>query len=111
MSTSILNDVKHLLGLLPEETAFDGDLIILINSQFAKLTQLGVGPIAGYEITSDGNMWDEFFDDVRLNAVKSYVFLNVRLSFDPPKTGFELSAIERQIDELVYRINIVVDYG
>lgn len=108
---SILNDVKHALGLLPEDTAFDLDVIMHINSAFATLTQLGAGPVSGYAITDANNEWDEFFDDVRLNAVKSYVFLKVRLVFDPPKTGFEMAAMERQIQELEFRINVVVDYG
>lgn len=111
MSTSILNDVKHNLGLLPEDTAFDSDIIMLINTQFSNLTQLGAGPIQGYEITSADNTWDEFFDDVRLNPVKSYVYLKVKLAFDPPGTGFVTDSIDRQVAELEYRINVLVDYG
>lgn len=111
MSTSILNDVKHMVGLLPEDTAFDQDIIIFINSTFSNLTQLGAGPVQGYEITGPGNTWDEFIDDVRLNSVKSYIFLKTKLVFDPPGTGFVVAAMERQIEELEYRINVVVDYG
>lgn len=111
MSTSILNDVKHQLGLLPADTSFDDDIKIAINSAIAILTQLGVGPIEGYEITGPEQLWDEFVDDKRLNAVKSYIFLKVKLVFDPPGTGFVLASMERQIQELEYRINVVADYG
>jgi hypothetical protein len=111
MSTSILNDVKHNLGLLAEDTSFDVDIIIHINSAIATLTQLGVGPVEGFEISDANNMWDEFVDDKRLNSVKSYIFLKVKLMFDPPGTGFVLSSYENQIRELEYRINVVVDYG
>lgn len=111
MSSSILNDVKHTLGLLPDQEAFDGDIIMHINSALSTLTQLGVGPVEGYQITGAANNWNEFADDPRLNSVKSYIFLKVKLVFDPPGTGFATSAMERQIQELEYRINVVVDYG
>jgi hypothetical protein len=111
MSSSILNDVKQALGLLPENTAFDTDIIMHINTAISILTQLGVGPVTGYQITGEDNTWDEFADDARLNAARSYIYLKVKLMFDPPATGFETAARERQIAELEYRINVVVDYG
>ena len=111
MSSSILNDVKHTLGLLPEQTAFDTDVMLHTNSAIATLTQIGVGPVEGYMIMGPDNQWDEFIVDPRLNAVKSYIFLKVKLMFDPPGTGFVVASMERQITELEYRINVVVDYG
>lgn len=111
MSTSILNDVKHTLMLAPEQNQFDIDIVMHINSALSTLTQLGVGPIEGYEITGPDNQWSEFADDRRLNAVRSYLFLKTKLVFDPPGTGFVLASMERQIQELEFRINVVVDYG
>lgn len=111
MSTSILNDVKHNLGLLPADTSFDSDIIMHINSAISVLTQLGMGPVEGYEISGADNTWDEFVDDKRLNSAKSYIFLKVTLMFNPPPTGFVLASYERQIQELEFRINSVVDYG
>lgn len=111
MSTSILNDVKHNLGLLEGDTAFDTDVMMHINTAISNLTQLGVGPVEGYEISGAENKWDEFVDDKRLNSVKSYIFLKVTLMFNPPGTGFVLASYERQIQEMEFRINSVVDYG
>lgn len=111
MSTSILNDVKHALGLHPEDTAFDSDIVMHINGTFGTLTQLGVGPLIGFQITGHENTWNEFFTDPRLNAVKSYVFLCVKMMFDPPDTGFVFTAQERQKAEMEYRLNVVADYG
>lgn len=111
MSTSILNDVKHQLGLLPGDTAFDIDITIAINSAISSLTQLGVGPVEGYEVVNQDNTWDQFVADKRLNSVKSYIFLKVKLVFDPPGTGFVVASMERQIQELEFRINSVIDYG
>lgn len=107
---SILNDVKHQLGLLPEDTAFDVDIVIHINTVFLTLTQLGVGPAAGFMITGSTEKWDEFFEDQRLNAVKSYMFLRVKLLLDPPPTGFTTASYERQILELEWRLNAEVDF-
>lgn len=109
--SSILNDVKHSLGLLPGDTAFDSDIIMGVNTSLSILTQLGVGPVEGFRITSDAEQWNQFADDARLSTVQSYIFLKVKLMFDPPATGFVLASMERQIQELEYRINVVVDYG
>lgn len=111
MSTSILNDVKHTLGLLPEDKSFDADVMMHINSTFGTLTQLGVGPLIGYQITSDANQWTEVFTDPRLNAVKSYIFLCVKMLFDGDQPGPYISAMERQKQEMEFRLNVVADYG
>jgi hypothetical protein len=111
MTTSILNDVKHMLGIMPEETAFDQDIIIYINGAFGALTQLGVGPVVGFQITDATKTWDDFVTDPRLNAAKSYIFLCVKMLFNPPDTGFVLASMERQKTEMEYRLNVVADYG
>lgn len=102
---SILKDIKHQLGLAPDYDAFDPDVIQFINSVLATLYQFGIGPEAGFTITSDESKWQEFFgDDPRLNMVKSYVYLRVRLLFDPPTTSFLLEAFDKQIKEAEWRI-------
>lgn len=111
MTTSILNDVKHMVGLLPEDTAFDPDITMHTNSALATLTQLGVGPIQGFQITGETETWDQFTTDPRLNAVKSYIFLCVKMLHNPPDTGFVLASMERQKTEMEYRLNVVADYG
>lgn len=109
--TSILDDIKHMLGILPEETAFDVDIINFINGAFGTLTQLGVGPVVGFQITNKDNQWAEFYTDPRLSAVRTYIFLRTKIAFDPPTTGFTQQAYERQIQELEFRLNVVADYG
>lgn len=109
--SSILNDVKHMLGHTEEDHAFDQDIMIFINSAFGTLTQLGVGPAIGYQITSDTNQWSEFTTDPRLNSVKSYIFLCAKLAFDPPDSGFVTESLNRQKQEMEYRLNVVADYG
>jgi hypothetical protein len=109
--SSILNDVKHMLGHTEDDHAFDVDLINFINGVFGTLTQLGVGPAVGYQIVDANNQWEEFYTDPRLNAVKSYIFLCVKMAFDPPQTGFVTDSMDRQKKEMEYRLNVVADYG
>jgi hypothetical protein len=109
--SSILNDIKHLLGRPAEETVFDSDITLHINSVFGTLTQLGVGPVVGFAITGKDEQWEDYMTDPRLNAVKSYIFMRVKLLFNPPDTGFQLQAFQDQIKELEYRLNVVADYG
>lgn len=109
--SSILDDIKHMLGITPEETAFDSDIMNHINAAFATLNQLGVGLTVGYQITGQANQWAEFYTDPRLNGVRTFVFLATKLYFDPPATGFATQSAERQLQELSYRLNVVADYG
>jgi hypothetical protein len=104
---SILDSTKKVLGLDSSYTAFDQDVILHINSVFSTLKQLGVGPTAGFAIDDASTMWVDFIgDDLSLNFVRSYVYLKVRLLFDPPATSFHLEAVKQQILELEWRINV-----
>lgn len=104
---SILNSIKQLLGIDRDDDNFDKDLIIHINGALMILNQLGVGPISGYSITDENNTWDEFLlNRTDLEAVKTAVYLRVRLVFDPPQNSFLVSSIEKQIQEYDWRISI-----
>lgn len=111
MSTSILDDIKHSLNRTADDTSFDVPIMMFINGIFADLNQLGVGPVAGYEISGRENTWNEFYTDPRLNAVKTYVFYKCKLHFDPPEIGAVMTAYKEQLDELEFRLQTLVDYG
>jgi hypothetical protein len=105
--TSILDSVKKSLNLAADYTPFDEEIIMHINSVFSTLNQLGVGPVDGFMITDKETTWDAFLgSNLQLNAVKTYMFLRVKLLFDPPATGFTTAAIERQIEQLEWRLNV-----
>lgn len=108
--SSILNDVKHSLGILPDDTAYDVTIINHTNTYLSHLNQLGAGPAEGFMIEDDTATWDQFYDDMRLNSIKSYLFLRVRNVFDPPKTGFEQASMDRQVNELEFRILSETDF-
>jgi hypothetical protein len=105
MADSILGSVKKALGISPEYDAFDLEITMHINSAFATLHQLGVGPEEEFFITDDSLIWDDFIGDMTgINSVKTYVVLKVKLIFDPPGTSFVLNAFQEQIKEYEVRL-------
>ena len=109
---SILTTIKKLLGLTEEYDQFDRDIIIHINSIFSILTQLGVGPSDGFFIADKSAMWRDFLDDnIKLEHVKSYMFLKVKLLFDPPSSTSAIESYNRMISEFEWRINVEVESG
>jgi hypothetical protein len=130
VADSILTSVKKVVGIAESDTSFDTDIVMHTNTVFSVLTQLGVGPTAGFMIEDAGPTWDDFLGvrqtgqlqadgsviytdqqltsaDKLLNMVKTYVYLRVRLIFDPPQTSFVIESLNKQIEELEVRINIV----
>lgn len=103
----ILNETKKVLGLEESYTAFDQDVIMHINSTFSILNQIGVGPEEGFFITDDTSLWEDFaVPTEQLHLVKTYVYLRVRFLFDPPTTSFTIKAMEDQIREYEWRLNV-----
>ena len=107
---SILTSIKKLLGIEEEYTQFDNDIIMHINSVLLNLTQLGVGPAEGFLIEDDTATWEDFIGDSnQLQAVKSYMYLKVKLLFDPPLSSSVIESMNRTIAELEWRLNVAVD--
>lgn len=110
METSILTSIKKMLGVAEDYTEFDEDIINHINSVFLNLTQLGVGPKEGFMIENDTAVWEDFIDDsIQLQAVKTYMYLKVKLLFDPPLSSSVTESFTRMIAELEWRLNVAVD--
>lgn len=112
MIDSILTSIKKLLGLGVDRTDFDEELVMHINSVLFTLAQIGVGPSTGFSILDAEATWDEYLGldlPPEAEAIKLYIYLKVRLSFDPPSSSFVLESIQRQISELEFRINLQVE--
>ncbi len=111
MDSSILEDIKKLLGIPNDYNAFDTDVVININSAFSTLLQLGVGPKDGFFITSNSELWSDFItreaDVNKFLFIKQYVYLSVRMIFDPPASSFVMNAYKEKLDELTWRINVM----
>jgi hypothetical protein len=106
MEDSILISTKKILGVGPDYAAFDLDIITHINSTFSIVHQLGIGPDDGFMIEDDSALWSDLeVDPSQLNLLRTYVFLKVRMLFDPPTTSFLIEATNNQIQEYEYRLS------
>jgi len=107
---NILTSIKKMLGITEDYTYFDQDLIIHINSALAILTQLGVGPPGGFSIQDEGATWSDFLSDAsKLEFVKSYIHLKVKLLFDPPLSSAVIESMNRMLSEFEWRIQVEAD--
>ena len=112
METSILTSIKKLLGLSEDNTDFDMDVIIHINSVFSILAQLGAGPEKGFSISDASAVWGDYLcDETLLEMVKSYVYMKVRLLFDPPTASGMLESMSNLTKELEWRILVAMDHS
>lgn len=111
MEDSILNSIKQFIGgLQPDYTVYDNDIIILINSEFATLHQLGVGTDDAFQITGPDEIWSDFTSDKNyMNSVKEYIGLRVKMIFDPPSNSFVMDAYKQKADELAWRLNVACE--
>lgn len=107
MTDSILTSIKKLLLMTEDYTAFDTDIIIHINTVFMTLHQLGVGPEEGFRIEDKYATWDEYIEDEdNLDAVKTYIYLKVKLVFDPPINASVMESMKQVINEYEWRLNV-----
>lgn len=107
---SILTSIKKLLGIAEEYTHFDADLIMHINSVFSILTQIGVGPPEGFSIKDESSVWQDFIPEKsKWELIKSYMYMKVKLLFDPPLNSAVIESANRIISELEWRIQVVAD--
>lgn len=111
--SSILNTIKKKLGPSVEYDAFDDDIIVAINSALMVATQIGVGPSEGFSITGASETWEDFLeeDEGKFEAVKDYIYLKTKLLFDPPANSFLVTAMEKQISEFEWRLNVRAEEG
>lgn len=109
-SNSILTSIKKSLGPTEEYDHFDPDIIMHTNSVIANLTQLGVGPTEGFMIEDAKDTWSDFIgDDPRLNHVKTYIYLRVKLLFDPPTNSALIKSMQEEIEKLEWLLNVAAE--
>ena len=110
MQDSILMTIRKLVCGNPYADHFDTDLLVHINACFSILNQLGVGPENGFVVTDETQSWSSYIaDNYILNMVKTYVTLKVKKIFDPPLTSSVLEAMDKEISQLEWRLNVAVD--
>lgn len=106
---NILDSIKKLLGISPEYHAFDQDLIIHINTVFVILNQLNVGPSEGFFIEDGSEEWSDYSTLLNENIVRTFVYLKVRMMFDPPTSSALLDSINNTLAELEWRLYLEGD--
>lgn len=107
---SILDSVKKVLGLDPDFTDFDLDVIMHINTFFGTLQQLGAGPVEGFVISDNTALWNDFSEHPMLQAnIQSWLYLRVKQVFDPPALSFVIESQNSIADNLEWRIGIMAE--
>ena len=108
MDQSILITIKKLLGLAPDYTAFDSDVVVYINSVLMTLNQIGIGPDEGFIITGPYELWTDFVPNeiTDQQGIPTYIYLKVKLMFDPPASSFGQEALKKQAEEIEWRLNV-----
>lgn len=110
----ILDDIKKQLNVVDDD--FDSDIISAINSSFASLHQLGVGPESGFYIEVNDNPRKKWIDFCPkgpvMSLARSYVYKKARLLFDPPgQPSSLLTSLENEIKQDEFRLNIYAEGG
>lgn len=106
---SILQSIKKLLGVASEYTAFDEDIKIHINTVFAILNQLNIGPPNGFYITGPDEEWSSYITTTNITMIETFIYLKVKLIFDPPTSTAVIESINRTLSELEFRLYIEGD--
>ena len=107
---SILTSIKKMLGIQEDYEHFDTDLILHINSVLMTVTQIGVGPAEGFAIQDKTAVWADLTnDEKKLNSVKSFVYLKVKLLFDPPANSAAMQSLKELASEFEWRLNIAAE--
>lgn len=109
MQRSILNDVKKLNDIDADYKVFDLNIILYINAAFATLFQVESRSLVPFQIESDKETWDAIANPASVALLKTYIVMKVKLSFDPPPTSYAIQAIEKQIAEMEWRLNVASD--
>lgn len=111
MEESILTTIKKLLGISEDDTSFDVDVLVFINSAIMALTQLGIGPSEGFVVEDSTTSWGDFLGEgvIDLEAAKSYIYLKTKMLFDPPASSAVSDAYKTAMSEYEFRLNIQRD--
>ena len=109
--SSILDTTKKMLGIESDYTAFDVDIIAFINAALLSLNQIGVGPNDGFVVEDSSASYEDFVGDdpYLIGAVKQYIYLQVRMAFDPPTNSFVMEALQRSSDEYIWRMRVQIE--
>lgn len=111
---SILLSIKKMLGMDKDFTQYDLDIILHINTTIQTLNQIGVIIPDGFAVSDETNTWSQYLTDPKCkkieSMIKNYIYMKVRIIFDPPSTQQLTNALMESTKELEWRINQWLDY-
>ena len=100
----ILASIKKQLGV-NDSDQFDSQIIMAINTAMSALTQIGIGPAEGFLLTDEDANWTDFIGEgPSFISAQSYIYCKSKILFDPPANQTLLNALQRQADELEWRL-------
>lgn len=104
---TILNDVKTTLDFASEEDDhFDSRLIMELDGIIGELSQLTF--VNNSFVMNKDSEWEgllDINDQNLLRLAKQFIYVNIRLKFDPP-TGSVLTSLEKSLQSTAHRIII-----
>lgn len=110
MDDGILNSIKTSVSVDVDNTAFDDEILMAINTSFFTINQLGIGPEKPFKVTGTTEQWTDFLPDIdTLEILKTYIQLKVRILFDPPTSSQLATAMNDQIQEYEWRMLVERD--
>lgn len=112
MTNSILSDIKKYCHVAPEDDSFDDELVLYLNGLFRRLYTLGIGT-GDFHITDGSELWTDLLpeaEEQKLHDVKTYIGLRTRKIFDPPTSGIQMQALDEEIKEAGWILNVESDY-
>lgn len=110
-SASILDTILKLLGPEGDYEHFGPDVMVHINSAFERLCDLGIGPRVPFYIESNIEPWSAFQTQSPLRRVIRFIYLYVKIIFDPPSNTSVLETYKQELDKLEWTLNSVVEVG
>lgn len=108
----IIKTIRGALGLDKEDTSFDSDLIMHINSTIGVLNQNGIG--RSVLVVSEEQTWNDFINPEQtvgnefFGMVPSYIMLRTKTLFDPPPPS-TVEYYKQTVDELLWRLRTAYD--
>ena len=110
MNEKILTSVKKINNIENEDTSFDDELIMYINSALMVVMQEWHGMDHAFKLVTGEETWEDILGtDTDYEGLKELVGLKVRLMFDPPTSSTVMDAINMQIKDLECRMYLWKD--
>lgn len=111
-TNSILKDIREALGLGSDDTSFDTELKMHINTCISQLNQNGVG--RNVVVFDDTLKWSDLLDPTQIEGNKHakliplFIMLSTKRIFDPPPPS-TIEYYSKSIDDMLWRLKLAYE--